>query len=164
MVADAAALLWMPRLLELIRSCSSSSASSVGTVSPGVEAALYPAARNAVVRKGKEERDAKREQRLKKKKNGIGVETSFWRLTFLQTSTTTNSKQLRPPLLCPALAAEGRLPGSGAPGSRSASPAEARRRRRRKEGGGLRVVGRGGGSLARRRRSRRLPGLPQAAR
>ena len=50
MVADAAAVLWMPRLLELIRSCSSSSSSSAGTVSPEVEAALYLAARNAVVR------------------------------------------------------------------------------------------------------------------
>ena len=50
MVADAAASLWMPRLLELIRSCSSSSGSGGSAVSPEVEAALYLAARNAVVR------------------------------------------------------------------------------------------------------------------
>jgi len=49
MVADAAASLWMPRLLELIRSCSTAS-SGAGAVSPEVEAALYLAARNAVVR------------------------------------------------------------------------------------------------------------------
>jgi len=52
MVADAAASLWVPRLLELIRSASSSSGASAaaGTFSPDAEAALYLAARNAVVR------------------------------------------------------------------------------------------------------------------
>lgn len=50
MVADAAASLWMPRLLELIRSCASSGASGASAVSPEVESALYLAARNAVVR------------------------------------------------------------------------------------------------------------------